>query len=73
MRVALNDAAPLYRDAPEAKKQERQEIAPWLFMQDVLTDTSEALLAGASQQLRNMRGSGPTCSSARGASISATA
>ena len=50
MRVALNDAAPLYRDAPEA--QEAKAAATGIiatFMREVLPDSSEATrtLAGA--------------------------
>jgi AcrR family transcriptional regulator len=46
MRVALNDAAPLYRDAPEAREARAsasQTIAA--FMREVLPEASEAMRA----------------------------
>lgn len=49
MRVALNDAAPLYRDAPEAAEaRATSEQAVLVFMAEVLPDASEAtrLVAG---------------------------
>src|ERR1700678_2472456 len=49
MRVALNDAAPLYRDAPEAHEARAFGNRPFqIFMQEVLPGASEAtrLLAG---------------------------
>lgn len=49
MRVALNDAAPLYRDAPEAQQARSSgERTVQTFMMEVLPQTSEAtrLLAG---------------------------
>ncbi|WP_394780497.1 TetR family transcriptional regulator [Undibacterium sp.] len=49
VRVALNDAVPLYRDAPEAKQARASgERAVQAFMQEVLPDASEAarMLAG---------------------------
>ncbi|HEY0208814.1 TetR family transcriptional regulator [Acerihabitans sp.] len=49
MRVALNDAAPLYRDAPEAlaARSEGDEIYQ-VFMREVLPDTPEEVLTQAS-------------------------
>jgi len=46
MRVALDDAAPLYRDAPEAQavKMSGTSIVQ-IFMQEVLPETSEAVRA----------------------------
>ncbi|KGT92817.1 TetR family transcriptional regulator [Erwinia typographi] len=50
MRVALNDAAPLYRDAPEAQaaKSEGDEIYQ-AFMREVLPDAPDEVLAQASE------------------------
>lgn len=50
MRVALNDAAPLYRDAPEAQaaKSEGDEIYQ-VFMREVLPDAPDEVLAQASE------------------------
>lgn len=46
MRVALNDAAPLYRDAPEAKKARASgDRTVQVFMQAALPETSEATRA----------------------------
>lgn len=46
IRVALDDAAPLYRDAPEAKKVRNSgEQAARLFMQEALPNTPEATRA----------------------------
>lgn len=46
VRVALNDAAPLYRDAPEAKEARAAgDHAVEVFMQEVLPDVSEATRA----------------------------
>lgn len=46
MRGALNDAAPLYRDAPEAREARAAgDCAIKVFMQEVLPDTSEATRA----------------------------
>jgi len=43
MRVALNDAAPLYRDAPEARAARASGArAVQAFMREVLPDTAEA-------------------------------
>jgi AcrR family transcriptional regulator len=48
MRVALNDAAPLYRDAPEAKQaRARGERTLQAFMREVLPNTSRAARARA--------------------------
>ncbi len=50
MRVALNDAAPLYRDAPEAQaaKSEGDEIYQ-VFMREVLPHAPDEVLAQASE------------------------
>ena len=46
MRVALNDAAPLYRDAPEAKKARASgDRTVQVFMQAALPEASEATRA----------------------------
>jgi AcrR family transcriptional regulator len=46
MRVALNDAAPLYRDAPEAKKARASgDRTVQVFMQEALPEASEATRA----------------------------
>jgi AcrR family transcriptional regulator len=46
MRVALNDAAPLYRDAPEAKKAKASgDRTVQVFMREVLPEASEATRA----------------------------
>ena len=46
MRVALNDAAPLYRDAPEAQEAKASgDRTVQVFMQDVLPGASEATRA----------------------------
>jgi len=46
MRVALNDAAPLYRDAPEAKQaKESGRRTAELFMQEALPKASDATRA----------------------------
>jgi AcrR family transcriptional regulator len=43
MRVALNDAAPLYRDAPEAREARASgDRAVQVFMREALPETSEA-------------------------------
>jgi AcrR family transcriptional regulator len=50
VRIALNDAAPLYRDAPEAREaRESSDASLEAFMQEVLPDTpaAERRLAGA--------------------------
>lgn len=50
MRVALNDAAPLYRDAPEAAQaRASSEQAMQVFMQEVLPQTSDATRAMAGE------------------------
>jgi len=48
MRVALNDAAPLYRDAPEAKARASGNRGVQIFIQEALPEASEAtrVLAG---------------------------
>ena len=49
MRAALNDAAPLYRDAPEAKEAKAAgHRTVWLFMKETLPNASTAtrILAG---------------------------
>ncbi|AZC89442.1 TetR family transcriptional regulator [Pseudomonas chlororaphis subsp. piscium] len=49
MRVALNDAAPLYRHAPEAQAVKAQgEMIFQVFMQEVLPDAPQAIRALAS-------------------------
>lgn len=49
MRVALNDAAPLYRDAPEAQAEKVEgERIFHTFMQEVLADASQETRALAS-------------------------
>ena len=47
MRVALNDAAPLYRDAPEAQEARTsgKKRAVQIFMQEALPEASEATRA----------------------------
>jgi AcrR family transcriptional regulator len=46
MRVALNDAAPLYRDAPEAQEARASgDRTVQVFMQEVLPEASEATRA----------------------------
>jgi AcrR family transcriptional regulator len=46
MRVALNDAAPLYRDAPEAQEARASgDRTVQVFMQEALPDASEATRA----------------------------
>ena len=46
MRVALNDAAPLYRDAPEAQEARASaECTVQVFMQEALPEASEATRA----------------------------
>lgn len=46
MRVALNDAAPLYRDAPEAQEARASgDRTVRVFMQEVLPEASEATRA----------------------------
>src|ERR1700723_276517 len=48
VRVALNDAAPLYRDAPEAQAAKASgSRTVELFMQEVLPEASEAVRASA--------------------------
>lgn len=48
MRVALNDAAPLYRDAPEAREARASgECIVQLFMEEVLPEASAAARAVA--------------------------
>ena len=49
MRVALNDAAPLYRDAPEAREARRSgDSAMRAFMREALPGASESTRASAS-------------------------
>lgn len=46
LRVALSDAAPLYRDAPEAQETRASaDLAVQVFMQEVLPETPEATRA----------------------------
>src|SRR5208283_4918014 len=46
MRVALNDAAPLYRDAPEAQEARASgDRTVQVFMQEALPEASEATRA----------------------------
>jgi AcrR family transcriptional regulator len=47
MRVALNDAAPLYRDAPEARARASGNRAVQIFIQDALPEISEPTRASA--------------------------
>jgi AcrR family transcriptional regulator len=48
VRIALNDAAPLYRDAPEAREaRASREGSVEFFMREALPDTSEATRAMA--------------------------
>ncbi len=48
MRVALNDAAPLYRDAPEAREVRASgERIVAVFMREALPDASDAIRATA--------------------------
>ena len=50
MRVALNDTAPLYRDAPEAREARTEgEHAMELFLQEALPQTSAAARVLASE------------------------
>jgi AcrR family transcriptional regulator len=50
VRVALNDAAPLYRDAPESKTAKAfADLAMRSFMQEVLPRASRATRASASE------------------------
>lgn len=52
IRVALNDAAPLYRDAPEAQEARAAgDRTMQVFMQETLPDASEATRALASDML----------------------
>lgn len=53
MRVALNDAAPLYRDAPEAQKARAAGARIFqVFMQQVLPEASEATRALAGDLIK---------------------
>ena len=53
MRVALNDAAPLYRDAPEAQEVRASgERTVQVFMQEVLPKASEATRASAGELIK---------------------
>jgi hypothetical protein len=45
MRVALNDAAPLYRDAPEARVRASGNRAVQIFIQEAFPVASEATQA----------------------------
>jgi AcrR family transcriptional regulator len=49
MRVALNDAAPLYRDAPEARARASGNRGVQSFIQEALTEVSEAKRALAGE------------------------
>ena len=50
MRVALNDAAPLYRDAPEAQEARASgDRTVQVFMQEALPEASEATRALAGE------------------------
>ena len=56
MRVALNDAAPLYRDAPEAREARASaDRAFQLFMQEVLPKATAATRALASDLITTTR------------------
>jgi len=53
MRTALNDAAPLYRDAPEAKEARAAGVRTvQVFMQEVLPKASKAARAVASDLIK---------------------
>jgi AcrR family transcriptional regulator len=53
MRVALNDAAPLYRDAPEAKEaHESGDLAARLFLEEALPETPEPVRALAADLIK---------------------
>ena len=57
MRVALNDSAPLYRDAPEAREARVSGIrAVEVFMREALPDASEATRALASDLITTTLG-----------------
>jgi len=57
MRVALNDAAPLYRDAPEAAEaRASSEQAVQVFMAEVLPRASEATRAMAGELITSTLG-----------------
>ena len=53
MRVALNDAVPLYRDAPEAREAKKSgSRTVQLFMQEVLPAASDAARASAGDLIK---------------------
>jgi AcrR family transcriptional regulator len=53
MRVALNDAVPLYRDAPEAREAKKSgSRTVQLFMQEVLPAASDAVRASAGDLIK---------------------
>jgi AcrR family transcriptional regulator len=53
MRVALNDAVPLYRDAPEAREAKKSgSRSVQLFMQEVLPAASDAVRAAAGDLIK---------------------
>ena len=53
MRVALNDAVPLYRDAPEAREAKKSgSRTVQLFMQEVLPAASDATRASAGDLIK---------------------
>ena len=53
MRVALNDAVPLYRDAPEAREAKKSgSRTVQLFMQEVLPAVSDAARASAGDLIK---------------------
>jgi AcrR family transcriptional regulator len=55
VRVALNDAAPLYRDAPEAKAaHESADLAVQSFMKEVLPHASRSTRATASDLIKSV-------------------
>jgi AcrR family transcriptional regulator len=57
MRVALNDSAPLYRDAPEAQEARVSgTCAVQVFMREALPDASEAACALASDLITTTLG-----------------
>ena len=59
MRVALDDAAPLYRDAPEAAAvRARGTEAVLIFMREVLPAASEETRALAGDVIKNMLSAG---------------
>ena len=59
MRVALDDAAPLYRDAPEAQSaQARGADAVLVFMREILPAVLEEARVLAADVIKNMLSAG---------------